>query len=133
MRGYGKLHNGKTRAEALALSASNPLDLYFPTDAVSIITNGKEYGGNSLDVTALFTKGGTLTGVAPGEFGKYHMYISVGNGECVTVGNLVSAATYTVHLYVDMYLDVLQRRISRCTYDSSTRTWTCQSLSTKNL
>lgn len=39
-----KVYASKTRAEALSLTGANPQALFFPTDAESIVFNGKEYG-----------------------------------------------------------------------------------------
>lgn len=39
-----KVYASKTRAQALSLTGANPQALFFPTDAESIIFNGKEYG-----------------------------------------------------------------------------------------
>lgn len=39
-----KVYASKTRAQALSLTGANPQALFFPTDAESIVFNGKEYG-----------------------------------------------------------------------------------------
>lgn len=39
-----EVYASKTRAQALSLTGANPQALFFPTDADSIIFNGKEYG-----------------------------------------------------------------------------------------
>lgn len=39
-----KVYASKTRAQALSLTGANPQELFFPTDAESIVFNGKEYG-----------------------------------------------------------------------------------------
>lgn len=38
-----KVYASKTRAQALSLTGANPQALFFPTDAESIVFNGKEY------------------------------------------------------------------------------------------
>jgi hypothetical protein len=39
-----EVYASKTRAQALSLTGANPQALFFPTDAESIVFNGKEYG-----------------------------------------------------------------------------------------
>lgn len=39
-----EVYASKTRAQALSLTGANPQALFFPTDADSIVFNGKEYG-----------------------------------------------------------------------------------------
>lgn len=40
------VNNSQTLASALALTSSNPGTIYFPTDAQSIVFNGKAYSGD---------------------------------------------------------------------------------------
>lgn len=41
-----EVYASKTRAQALSLTGANPQALFFPTDADSIVFNGKEYGAS---------------------------------------------------------------------------------------
>lgn len=50
-----KVYASKTRAEALSLTGANPQALFFPTDAESIVFNGKEYGAGPYYVNTALT------------------------------------------------------------------------------
>jgi hypothetical protein len=50
-----KVYASKTRAQALSLTRANPQALFFPTDAESIVFNGKEYGAGPYYVNAALT------------------------------------------------------------------------------
>lgn len=52
-----KVYASKTRAEALSLTGVNPQALFFPTDAESIVFNGKEYGAGPYYVNTSLTNG----------------------------------------------------------------------------
>lgn len=52
-----KVYASKTRAQALSLTGANPQALFFPTDAESIIFNGKEYGVAPYYVDTALTDG----------------------------------------------------------------------------
>lgn len=52
-----KVYASKTRAEALSLTGANPQALFFPTDAESIVFNGKEYGVAPYYVDTALTDG----------------------------------------------------------------------------
>lgn len=50
-----EVYASKTRAEALSLTGANPQALFFPTDAESIVFNGKEYGAGPYYVDTALT------------------------------------------------------------------------------
>lgn len=52
-----EVYASKTRAEALSLTGANPQALFFPTDAESIVFNGKEYGARPYYVNTALTNG----------------------------------------------------------------------------
>ena len=52
-----KVYASKTRAEALSLTGANPQALFFPTDAESIVFNGKEYGAGPYYVDTALING----------------------------------------------------------------------------
>lgn len=52
-----KVYASKTRAEALSLTGANPQALFFPTDAESIVFNGKEYGAGPYYVNTALVNG----------------------------------------------------------------------------
>lgn len=52
-----KVYASKTRAQALSLTGANPQALFFPTDAESIVFNGKEYGVAPYYVSTALTDG----------------------------------------------------------------------------
>lgn len=52
-----KVYASKTRAQALSLTGANPQALFFPTDAESIVFNGKEYGVAPYYVDTALTDG----------------------------------------------------------------------------
>lgn len=52
-----KVYASKTRAQALSLTGANPQALFFPTDAESIVFNGKEYVAGPYYVDTSLTNG----------------------------------------------------------------------------
>lgn len=52
-----EVYASKTRAQALSLTGANPQALFFPTDAESIVFNGKEYGVAPYYVDTALTDG----------------------------------------------------------------------------
>lgn len=50
-----RVYASKTRAQALSLTGANPQALFFPTDAESIVFNGKEYGAEPYYVDTMLT------------------------------------------------------------------------------
>lgn len=52
-----EVYASKTRAQALSLTGANPQALFFPTDADSIVFNGKEYGVAPYYVDTALTDG----------------------------------------------------------------------------
>lgn len=52
-----EVYASKTRAQALSLTGANPQALFFPTDAESIVFNGKEYGAGPYYIYAGLTDG----------------------------------------------------------------------------
>lgn len=52
-----EVYASKTRAQALSLTGANPQALFFPTDAESIVFNGKEYGAGPYYISSVLTDG----------------------------------------------------------------------------
>lgn len=55
-----EVYASKTRAEALSLTGANPQALFFPTDAESIVFDGKEYGAGPY-----YIRTGLVDGLSP--------------------------------------------------------------------
>lgn len=131
---WGSFHRNKTRSQALTASVAHPDDMYFCTDVPVVVMGGVEYGDMSLDVTALFTQGGTVHGVTLERMAKSVLRVQPASGIYSTAGLMTIQSSDEFIVYTDMLSsDSIVRRMARCSYNSGNKTVTSLSVSGRSI